>query len=167
MGDFVCCAFYRHQRGKINIAVAITFVLVFIWPVPVIVSRIEASRFQHKCEGWWQGNAASFKKMEAAKNAVDYVGSGLTFTDSWTGNMRNLADDLYCFQNLYPDHLLAIQHFEGALLEYSRQSSLANFDMAPPVFDYPQFSKVEYRCQAPELLKRRWTTWCQTFLNVP
>lgn len=167
MGDFAWSASYRDHHRKINVAVATTLVLVLIWPVPVIVSKFEASKFQHRCEGLWQGNAASFKEMKAAKDEVAYVGSGLTFTDSWTGNMRNLADDLYCFQYLYPEHLLAIQHFEGALLEYSRQSQLANFGMAPPVFDYPQFSKVEYRCHAPGLLERRWTTWCQTFLNVP
>lgn len=185
MRDFAWSTFYRDHRRKINVSVATAIVIILIWPVPVIVSKFEASKFQRRCVSEWQRNAETFKDMKAAKNVVDYVGMGLNFTHTWTfksndpywdplgPNFENAwtsnypSPDLYCFRNLYPDHLMAIQHFEGALLEYNRQSSLANFDMAPPEFYYPQFSKVEYRCDAPGLWNRRWSTWCQTFLNVP
>lgn len=146
-------------------SVALLIALGGVWPIPVIVGKIEASIFQHKCETLWQENVTAFQSMDTAKNEVDYVGSGLNFTHPWTTDSSLWESS--CFRHLTPEHLLAIQHFEGALLEYSRQSELANFGMAAPMFDYPQYSRVQFICRAPILLELRWKASCETFLNVP
>ena len=165
MGDFERVSSPTSSGKRIYRAVAIVAVVVMIWPGPVIIGKFEATKFKRNCEGIWQGNVSSFQNMEVTKNETDFVGSGLNFTQPWT--TESTLGHSSCFHNLYPAHLLAIQHFEGALLEYSRQSNLDNFGMAPPVFDYPRYSQVQFICHAPGLLRLRWKTSCDTFLNVP
>ena len=137
-----------------------------MYPGPVLYSHWAEAKWSKSCQPLWDENVNNYRRTEANSDSLDYVFYGQAFASPWLEARINMNDGYDCFQNLFKDHMQAIERFNANLIEYKRQRDLG-VPLLAPNFQYPQYSKVEFLCYAPSIFELRWKLKCTTFLNVP
>ena len=156
----------KQEILKYRIPIVCLVFVLFIWPSPLLFTNHVEHSFEAKCAREWNSNIRNLKEALSSTSSSKYISYSKSFSRDWLNSDLLKGTDLGCFGNLDYQDKSEITNFNAKIDEYQRQLNLGNMVTNPLPDDSLRYiSKVNYSCDAPNLLAFKFRVSCLLFLT--